>query len=75
MKFALETITTHELRMMLGKQSMRSWYRLIADAKKAKLGSVKNPFEVINKNLTNFEPLKLIDFQEDMINNDKYTYE
>ena len=72
LKLALDAMTTRELRMMLGKQSMRSWYRLIADAKTIQLGFVKNPFEIIHKNLTNPEPLKLIDFQDKMINNDKY---
>ena len=65
-------MTPRELRAMLRKYSNRSWYRLIADAKKIELGSVKNSFEVVHKNLTNFEPLKLIDFQDLMLNNVKY---
>lgn len=71
-KQALDTITPRELRAMFSKYSDRSWYRLFAEAKSIQLPITKSPFDVVRKNLTSFEPLKLIDFQDKMINNVKY---
>ena len=56
---------------MLGNCSQRSWYRLIAEAKNIKLPATVSPFALIRDNLTRFEPLKLVDFQDKMLNNDK----
>lgn len=72
LKNALDVVTPRELRAMFGKYSDRSWYRLFAEAKSVKLPVTKNPFDVIRKNLTGFELLKLVDFQDKMINNVKY---
>ncbi len=71
LKNALDAVTPRELRTMFGKYSDRSWYRLFAEARSVKLPVIKSPFDVIRKNLTSFEPLKLVDFQDKMINNDK----
>ncbi|HEX8931567.1 MAG TPA: hypothetical protein VF810_00250, partial [Patescibacteria group bacterium] len=73
LKYALDSITSRELRAMFGKYNERSWYRLISDAKKIKLPTTTNPLGIINKHLVSFEPLKLVDFQDKMINNDKNT--
>ena len=72
LKYALDAITPRELRAMFGKYSDRSWYRLFAEAKQVKLPVTRSPFDIIRKNLTSFEPLKLVDFQDEMLNNDKY---
>lgn len=72
LKQALGTITPRELRAMFSKYTDRSWYRLFAEAKSIQLPITKSPFDVIRKNLTSFEPLKLLDFQDTMLNNDKY---
>lgn len=72
LKQALATITPRELRAMFSKYTDRSWYRLFAEAKSIQLPITKSPFDVIRKNLTSFEPLKLVDFQDKMINNVKY---
>lgn len=72
LKQALDTITPRELRAMLGKSSTRSWYRLIAQTKNIKLPQVDSPFDIVRKNITDFKPLKLVDFKVGMINNDKY---
>lgn len=72
LKQALNTTNPRELRAMFGKYSERSWYRLIAEAKKIKTPPTKSPFEVIRRHLTSFKPFKLVDFQDRMINNDKY---
>lgn len=72
LKQALDTITPRELRVMLGKSSTRSWYRLIAQTKNIKLPILRSPFEIVRQNLISFEPLKLVDYNVQMINNDKY---
>ena len=65
-------MTPRELRTMFSSYSQRSWYRLIADAKKVNLPASVSPLGIIRDNLTNFIPLKLVDFQGIMLNNDKY---
>lgn len=72
LKQALDTATPRELRAMFGKYRPRSWYRVIAEAKRVNTPPTKSPFAVIRKHLTSFEPLKRVDFQDKMINNDKY---
>ncbi len=72
LKSVFDIVTARELRVMFGKYGDRSWYRLFAEAKNIKLPATKSPFDIIRKNLTSFEPLKLVDFQDNMINNDKY---
>ncbi len=72
---AFNTVTPRELRTMFGKYSDRSWYRLLAEAKSVKLPTKKSPFDIIRNNLSNYEPLKLVDFLPQMINNDKNKHE
>lgn len=71
LKTAFDNADPRELRVMLGKYSQRSWYRLIAEAKGIKLTKTRSPLEIIRKSLTHFEPLKLVDFEGLMLNNDK----
>lgn len=71
LKNAFDAVTPRELRIMFGKYSDRSWYRLIAEAKSVKLPTKKSPFDIIRSNLTNYKPLKLVDFFPEMLNNDK----
>jgi len=63
LKQVFEAVTPRELRAMFGNYCQRSWYRLIAEAKKVILPATTSPLSVIRKHLTNFEPLKLVDFQ------------
>lgn len=72
LKTAFDNTNPRELRVMLGKYSQRSWYRLIAEAKGIKLLKSKSPLEIIREHLTHFETLKLVDFEGVMLNNDKY---
>lgn len=72
LKQAFDSATPRELRNMFGKYGQRSWYRLIAEAKSIKLPTTRSPLGVIRKHLTRFEPLKLVDFPDLMLNNDKY---
>lgn len=72
LKQAFDSTTPRELRNMFGKYGQRSWYRLIAEAKTIKLPTSQSPLAIIRKHLTHFEPLKLVAFDELMLNNDKY---
>lgn len=69
LKQAIDVVTLRELRAMFSKYKNRSWYRLIADAKRIQLPSVKSPFQPIKSSLTSFIPLKLVDFQEQRTDN------
>jgi hypothetical protein len=71
-KEALDTIKPRELRIMFNKYSNRSWYRLIADTNNIRLPKTQDAFIAIRSQLNAFEPLKLVDFQQQMLNNDKY---
>jgi hypothetical protein len=71
LKQIFDTVNPRELRTMFGNKSQRSWYRLIAEAKTVKLPITTSPLALIREHLTSFEPLKLVDFQSKMINNDK----
>lgn len=72
LKQAMELVGMREIRVLFNKYTDRSWYRLIADANKIKLPVAKDIFGIIRTHLTEFKPLKLVDFQNQMINNDKY---
>ena len=63
LKQVFDTVNPRELRAMFGRKSKRSWYRLIAEAKKIKLPPTTSPLVVIREHLTKFIPLKLVDFQ------------
>ena len=68
----LEELNTREVRELL-KHSRGSWYSLIK-----RMNGFSYPkdrpssFGVIRDAINEFKPLKLVDFQEEMINNDKY---
>ena len=62
-KKALETGTCRELRTMFARYNSRSWYRLIADAKKINLPDIPSPFADIRKDVSKFKPLKLAQMQ------------
>src|SRR3989344_3899843 len=73
LKQAMELVGMREIRVLFNKYTDRSWYRLVADANKIKLPIAKDIFGTIRTHLTEFKPLKLVDFQDQMLNNDKYT--
>lgn len=72
LKQAFDSTTPRELRNMFGRYGQRNWYRLIAEAKTIKIPTAKSPLGIVREHLTRFEPLKLVDFQSNMLNNDKY---
>lgn len=70
---ALEENTTRELSQMLKKHPRDSWYNFIS--KMNAFNYPKNTIDVftpIRSSLEEFKPLRLIDFEAEMINNDKY---
>lgn len=72
LKKALEAMDTRELRAMFEKYSNRSWSKLITESNLVNVKRLQDPFAVIRSNINTFKPLKLVDFQDKMINNDKY---
>lgn len=71
--YALEDIGTRELRELLKKHPVGSWYSFFR--KMNAYSYAKNTLQVfkpIRDSLEEFKPLKLLDFQTKMINNDKY---
>ncbi len=60
---AFETMDVRELRVMFAKCNQRSWYRLIADANKARLPNTETPFGVIREYINKFKPLSLAKYQ------------
>jgi len=72
LKQVFDTMTPRELRTMFNGYSQRTWYRLISDAKKINLPPTISPLNVVRQHLNSFQPLKLVDFQGIMLNNDKY---
>lgn len=71
MRRAMEDYSMRELRNMLGKDKTRAWYRLVNECSSINLPKSRDVFEVLRKQLTAFKPLRLLDFQDKMINNDK----
>ena len=72
LKQVFDTMTPRELRAMFNSYSQRTWYRLISDAKKVNLPPTISPLGIVHQHLDSFQPLKLVDFQGIMLNNDKY---
>lgn len=72
LKQVFDTMTPRELRTMFSGYSQRTWYRLISDAKKVNLPPTISPLGIVRPHLNSFQPLKFVDFQGIMLNNDKY---
>lgn len=48
------------------------WYSLNKEMKQLKTADEPSIFNLLKKEITAFKPLKLLDFQDNMLNNDKY---
>jgi hypothetical protein len=72
MKQAFNKIDTRELRVVLAKYSGRSWSKLITEANSINIAKLPDPLAFINSEIESYRPFKLVDFQDKMINNDKY---
>lgn len=71
LKQAMDVISMREIRQIFKSYSDRSWYRLVSEANQVRLPIAKDHFGIIRTYLANFTPLKLVDFQLVMLNNDK----
>lgn len=70
---ALEELPTREIRELLKKHPKRAWYRLYKEINGFHYPKTALPiFEPIRNAINEFKPLKLLDFQDKMLNNDKY---
>lgn len=59
LKKALEFVTPRELRVLFSRFHARSWYRLMADAKKVKLPIPNSPFGIMREQISKLKPCKL----------------
>lgn len=75
MRLCLEEMCPREIRNMFYKENKRGWYRLVADANSVKRIPRGSPFQFIRNQIEKFDPVKLVDFDRDMINNDKHINE
>lgn len=67
-----EGIGVREFREIISKYKRTSWYKLNKEIQGYTYPQEK-PFQVLRTTINQFTPLKLIDFQNEMINNDKYS--
>jgi len=72
LRVLLDEIGVREFRQITQRYGNYAWYSLNKEMKK--LGDVKevSVFSMLRKQLTEFKPLKIVDFQDKMLNNDKY---
>jgi len=68
----LEEIGVREYRQMTKRHGSYYWYSLNQKMKKLNYTDEISVFSLLRKQITNFEPMKLLDFQDKMLNNDKY---
>ena len=65
---------TRQYRKITKRSGKTSWYRLNKLLKSIKISEnyQLQPFKNINNTLSKFKPFKLVDFEDQMLNNDKY---
>lgn len=68
----LDEVGVRGFRELTKKYKNSSWYSLNKEMKKLKKANDVNVFSTLRKELTEFKPTKLLDFQDKMLNNDKY---
>lgn len=69
----LKELSVREIREMTKRTPVSSWYRFYRQINSYNYSKNKaSVFEPIRKSLNEFEPLKTVDFQAQMLNNDKY---
>lgn len=73
LKRCIDEIGVREFRELIKKFSKRDWYKLYREIKSVSLPLTENVFEKLKQQIRGFKPLSLVDFQEDMLNNDKYS--
>ena len=72
LRVLLDDIGVREFREMIKRYGNSAWYSLNKEMKGLDNINETSVFSLLKKQVTTFEPLKLVDFQGKMINNDKY---
>lgn len=68
----LEEMNTREVKELLKNYPLSTWYRFIKEMNSYSYSkNAFNPFKPIRDCIEQFKPLKLVDFQAKMLNNDK----
>lgn len=73
-RMLLEEIGVREYRQMTKRHGNYYWYSLNQKMKKLNYTDEISVFSLLRKQITKFEPLKLVDLQDKMLNNDKYGF-
>lgn len=73
LRVLLDHVGIREFRELTKRKSRQSWYNLNKEMRELNYPQAVDTFSVLRNALTEFKPLKLVDFQNKMINNDKYT--
>lgn len=71
-RMLLEEIGVREYRQMTKRYGSYYWYSLNQKMKKLNYTDEISVFSLLKKQITDFKPMKLLDFQNKMLNNDKY---
>ena len=72
LKNILEDTGVRGFRQIIKRYGNPTWYSLNKEMQKLKTAEIPSIFTLLRKEITIFKPLKLFDFQDQMINNDKY---
>ncbi len=64
MRVLLEDIGVREFRQLIGRYSSNAWYTLNKDMKSLHRTTEKSIFSLLNDSVANYQPLKLVDFQQ-----------
>jgi len=73
LKTLLDEIGTTEFRNLAKRFGADKWYRLKRKTEGINYGQSKNnPFSLLEESIHEFKTFKLVDFQDRMLNNDKY---
>jgi len=72
LKVILEEVGVRELRHLTKRYGRHSWYALNSQMKEyGNTSDLKPVFPFLKKEIDDFKPLKLVDYQDKMLNNDK----
>lgn len=72
MRVLLEKMGIREFRQLISRYSSDAWYSLNSDMKSLVPISDVNTFDLLRNSISNYQPLKVVDYQSDLLNNDKY---
>ncbi|PIY72617.1 hypothetical protein COY87_00020 [Candidatus Roizmanbacteria bacterium CG_4_10_14_0_8_um_filter_33_9] len=64
-----DIVSMREMKKIFSKQNSYSWNRIVKEIKKINLPKRNSPFWLIRKEIEQFKPLKLVDFESKIYNN------